>query len=737
MSATDYAAFLQTKQQWNMHTGFPCLPEDLPAALFPWQRVITAWALRKGRAAIFAGTGLGKTVMQLAWAQHIPGRVLIFAPLMVAQQTIAEAHDKLGMRVQYVQNAQSMDDDGVYITNYDRMEHFTGEQLAGIVCDESSILKSITSKTRAYLIETFAAVPYRLCCTATPAPNDIAELANHAEFLGIMKRTDMLANFFTHDDDWRLKRYARQAFYQWCASWAIALNNPSDIGFDGQAWELPAKRTQTHFQKTGWKKEGWLLPSVELGGIGDRLDVRRSTVEQRVQLAAQLAMETVGQVVIWCGLNPESTAIARLLGDEAIEITGSQKAEEKERRMGLFLSGVKRILVSKSSICGFGINLQCAATAIFLGLNDSWESWYQAVRRIWRYGQKQEVTIHVVMAEEERVVWDNIQSKEQEAVSMITELIDNMRIYEAEALQPTIAPSHDAGVIPYQESAAQTETFYTLLGDNCETIQQIATNSIGLTVTSPPFIALYQYSDTPRDIGNCRTEAEFFAHFRFVMAEVLRVTMPGRLCAMHVSQVPAMLVRDGWIGLKDFRGHLVDHMVELGWIYHGEITVDKNPQVQAVRTKAKGLMFAQKARDSAWLRPGLADYVVVFRKPGENAVPLHAEDVSNNDWITWAHPVWHGIRETRTLNAAEGRSEDDERHICPLQLDLIERCVKLWSGKGEQVLDPFAGIGSTGYVALRHDRRFIGLELKPNYYEVMLKNLDMALGDRDQLALNL
>ena len=211
MSATDYAVFLQTKQQWNMHAGLPCLPEDLPAALFPWQRVITAWALRKGRAAIFAGTGLGKTVMQLAWAQYIPGRVLIFAPLMVAQQTIAEAHDKLGMHVQYVQNAQSMGNDGVYITNYDRMEHFTGEQLSGVVCDESSILKSITSKTRAYLIETFAAVPYRLCCTATPAPNDIAELANHAEFLGIMKRTDMLANFFTHDDDWRLKRYARQA----------------------------------------------------------------------------------------------------------------------------------------------------------------------------------------------------------------------------------------------------------------------------------------------------------------------------------------------------------------------------------------------------------------------------------------------------------------------------------------------------------------------------------------------
>jgi DNA modification methylase len=220
-----------------------------------------------------------------------------------------------------------------------------------------------------------------------------------------------------------------------------------------------------------------------------------------------------------------------------------------------------------------------------------------------------------------------------------------------------------------------------------------------------------------------------------MVRELLKVTRPGRNTACHVSQVPAMLVRDGYIGMKDFRGMAVKCYQDAGWIYHGEIVIQKNPQSQAVRTKSKSLMFVQLRRDSSWLRPGLADYILLFRKPGENAVPIRPDDISNDDWIIWAHPVWYDIRENNTLNKCEARTENDERHICPLQLDAIDRCIRLWSNRGETVLSPFAGIGSEGYQAIKTGRRFVGIELKPEYAEVAMKNLRRAENESGEYEL--
>ena len=224
---------------------------------------------------------------------------------------------------------------------------------------------------------------------------------------------------------------------------------------------------------------------------------------------------------------------------------------------------------------------------------------------------------------------------------------------------------------------------------------------------------------------------EFFKHFSFVIDGLLRVLKPGRVVAMHVQQLASTLVGDGFIGLKDLRGRCVSEFVAHGWIYQGEVVIDKDPQAQAIRTHAKGLLFVQKERDSSWLRPALADYILVFRKPGENAVPIKA-DITNDEWIEWARPIWYGIRESDTLNAAEARENDDDRHICPLQLGTIERCIRLWSNPGEIVFSPFAGIGSEGYVALQQQRRFVGAELKPRYVSVARKNLALALMSRKQ-----
>ena len=262
-------------------------------------------------------------------------------------------------------------------------------------------------------------------------------------------------------------------------------------------------------------------------------------------------------------------------------------------------------------------------------------------------------------------------------------------------------------------------------GDCVEEFAALPADSIDLSVYSPPFISLYTYTASERDMGNAASKDEFFEHFGFLIRELLRVTKPGRLTCCHVQQVAAMLERDGYIGLKDFRGDTIRAFQANGWIYQGEVCIDKDPQAQAIRTKAKGLLFVQMRKDSSWSRPALADYILIFRKPGENLVPIQP-DITNEQWIEWARPIWYGIRESDTLHVAEARGEDDERHICPLQLGTIERCIRLWSNPGELVASPFAGIGSEGYEAIRLGRRFFGAELKPQYAEVAVKNMQAA-----------
>jgi hypothetical protein len=262
-------------------------------------------------------------------------------------------------------------------------------------------------------------------------------------------------------------------------------------------------------------------------------------------------------------------------------------------------------------------------------------------------------------------------------------------------------------------------------GDSCEELARLADDSVDLSVYSPPFSSLFTYSATERDIGNCSTHQEFLTHLGYIIRELARVTKRGRLTCCHISQLPSTKATHGVIGLIDLRGAMIQAFAADGWIYHGEVCIDKDPQAQAIRTHSKGLLFVQLKKDSSWLRPALADYILVFRKPGENAVAV-VPDLSNDEWIEWARPIWYGIRESDTLNAAVARENDDERHICPLQLGTIERCIRLWSNPGELVLSPFAGIGSEGYEAVRLGRRFFGCELKASYAAVAVRNLQTA-----------
>ena len=272
----------------------------------------------------------------------------------------------------------------------------------------------------------------------------------------------------------------------------------------------------------------------------------------------------------------------------------------------------------------------------------------------------------------------------------------------------------------YITDEAKGEDWTLWLGDSCERMSEMAENSIDLSVSSPPFSSLYTYSDSIRDIGNSSDRSEFVEHYGYVIRELLRVTKPGRIACVHVQQIALKKAAVGYVGLTDFRGDVIRDYIDNGWIFHGEVTVNKNPQAQAIRTKSQALMFVTKNKDSSKTRPALADYLLIFRKPGDNIVPIK-NDVSNEEWIDWAQPVWWKIRETNTLNERLGREDSDERHICPLQLDFIDRCIRLWSNKGETVFDPFSGLGSTVYEAVKLGRKGFGIELKPSYWRESVK----------------
>jgi len=710
-----YDDFLRTKGFHSERVGFDPPQEAISDVLYDFQRDTVIWGLRKGRAAIFQDCGLGKTLEQLEWARQIGGPVLIVSPLSVSEQTIREAN-KLGMAVEYVTSPGEIGG-GFYITNYERMSRMVeaADRLRGIVLDESSILKSIDGKTRKLLLENFTGIPYRLCCTATPCPNDIAELANHSEFLGVMRRVDMLASFFVHDDDgWRLRGHAHAAFYKWLASWAMAMKNPSDLGYDGSRFELPPLHIHDEIVETDWRQPGRLFPGA-LAGISDRATVRKDTVDDRVARAAEIVNGTDEQVIVWCGLNDEATAATRAIPD-AIEIKGSDSVEVKRERIFGFVSGQHRVLVTKPKIAGFGMNFQNASRMVFIGLSDSYESYYQCIRRAWRYGQTRPVHAHIVVTDHEGEIVENVRAKEIQAETLSAEIISAAKEYEMEELGRT---DNNGEAIERDEYTGSS--WQIIQGDCVDEMAGLEDESVDLSIFSPPFLSLYQYTASERDLGNSKSRDEFFQHFDFVIAELLRLTKPGRNCCVHCAQTPTKLVTHGVIGLEDFRGDLIRHYTAAGWIYHGEVCIDKCPQVQAIRTHAKGLLFVQMRKDSSWSRPGLADYILIFRKPGENAVPINP-DISNDQWIEWARPVWYGVRETNTLNAAEGRADEDDRHICPLQLDTIERCIRLWSNPGELVFSPFAGIGSEIYQAVRFGRRGLGIELKPLYAKTAAKN---------------
>jgi DNA modification methylase len=712
---------------------------DINSQLFPFQRDVVRWALGKGKAALFADCGLGKTPMQLEWARHVHrqtgGNVLIIAPLAVAQQTATEGA-KFGVEVTICREASEIQP-GINVTNYEMLHKFSPEAFVGLVLDESSILKAYGGTYRKQLTEFAERIPYRLACTATPAPNDLIEVINHAEFLGVMRGKEMIALFFTQDGNtthaWRLKGHAKRDFWSWMATWCVAIRKPSDLGYDDGRFTLPELRIHQETVEVTPDNLTTLFP-MEATTLQERLKARRESIGDRVARCADLVSGSEEPWIIWCNLNRESEMLTRAIPG-AVEVTGSDSPEAKEKAMLDFTAGRIRVLVTKPSIAGFGMNWQHCAKVAFVGLSDSWEQYYQAVRRCWRFGQTRAVDVYLITAETEGAVVANINRKEREAASMFEEIVDHMAGLQ---LGETTRQEMD-----YQEDTVTGPAWTLHLGDSIRAIDKVETESVGFSIFSPPFPGMYAYTNSVHDIGNCEHIEQMISHFRFLVGpdKLLRVLKAGRICAIHLTQLTAMLSRDGYIGIKDYRGRVINMMEEAGWIYHGEATIDKNPQVQAVRNKERGLLFKTLATDSSHMRMALADYLIYFRKPGTNQDPIPAGMspkynpeggwITEEEWIEWASPVWYrqtqdypgGIRETDVLNVRQARESDDERHLCPLQLGVIERGVKLWSNPGDLVLSPFAGIGSEGYQSVLLGRRFVGIELKASYWRVAQENL--------------
>jgi hypothetical protein len=428
-----YADFLARKRR--VYTGAGIEAPDLPSALYPWQAAIVRWALKKGRAAIFADCGLGKTFMQIAWADALRVPTLFLAPLCVAEQTVAEA-EKLGIAVHYAQDADQARGHRLVITNYERLEKFDLSVFKAVVLDESSILKAFDGKMRSALIAGFANTRYRLCCTATPSPNDITELANHAEFLGLQTRPEFLATWFINIQNdtngktkgWRMKRHAVEPLYRWMASWAVALRSPADLGYDEAGFRLPPLRFHDAVLPVVGPIGDGLFPEMGAKGLSGRLAARRTSLEDRVSTVASL-VEQPGQWLLWCGLNTESEALARAIPG-AVAVDGSDSYAEKVVAVQGFVAGQIRVLISKLKILGYGMNFQHCHQMAFVGISDSYEQYYQGIRRCWRYGQLSPVDVHIVVSEAERQVVENVRRKELAASALADGLLQHLAVFE-------------------------------------------------------------------------------------------------------------------------------------------------------------------------------------------------------------------------------------------------------------------------------------------------------------------
>lgn len=901
-----YEDFVKNKLRKAQPSGFtPTLPMN--EKLFDWQKTIVAHAVKLGRCALFEDCGLGKAVQQMEWARQVcaktGGKVLILAPIGVTNQTQEVEAPKFGYEVTRCKFGTDVKD-GINITNYERLHLFDDIEFDGVVLDESSILKSFDGKTRKRLTERFASTPYRLCCTATPAPNDFTELGQHADFLGVCSPAQMLATYFINDTydtgTWRVKGHAEESFWKWVSSWAVCLSKPSDIGFKDDGFDLPElsiepiwvdvdeiaevrsegelfrvantsattinkemrlslqercevvksimcgnlntqspegknisaiqpkesgenhkaenqkktaltckdiitetkpdgteeagmnktestlkkgrstppmRRTGTkssNEQKNGHQSEeikkvkesehtesqsvnltqcseskNTNVKSVDLQISQNQNFSQSLTTATKQALSEDYCAETATvesdtlrtpqdscelrrytsneQWAVWVNLNDEQDCLESILDkDETVSIRGASSEAAKINGERRWRTGVKKTLVTKGSIFGYGMNFQhCHNLIVFPTY--SHEDFYQIVRRFYRFGQKEMVKCFLILPRTAHAVLNALNRKKDQH-----ELMQKMMRYTREA----IGVEKVKDIKMNTKIETRTEGNWTMhLGDCVRVAKTFKDESIGFSVFSPPFADLFTYSEDVQDMGNCSSMDDFMVQFGYLIDELHRVMMPGREIAVHCCDLLATKWKDGAIEFKNFSDVIYQAFHKRGFLFHSRVCIWKSPVTEMQRTKAHGLLYKTLQKDSSNSRVGSADYLLVFRKRGENPVPIvHTpDDLPLDLWQEIASPVWMTVDQGNVLNGRNCKEQKDERHICPLQIDVINRALILWSMKDDLVFSPFAGIGSEGYCAVKMGRKFVGSELKQSYFEQACVNLNAAMEESKTL----
>lgn len=713
----DYKKFLESKRKTFIESGFDINENELNENLFDFQRFIVKTALKKGRFAIFADCGLGKTLMQLSWSNavynHTGKKVLILAPLAVSAQTKQEA-EKFGI------DMNSFD-----ITNYEQLSKIDCSIYSGVVLDESSILKNYNGSTKQLILDTFKNHKFKLACTATPSPNDHIELGNHAEFLNVMTSKEMVSIFFINDafnkdhtiSKWRLKKHSTKDFWNWVSSWSLMLSNPSDIGFIGKGYVLPElfmNELQIDVEK---QSNGKLFNDIKVSAT-DFYKELKVTQENRVKAVAEILNNSNESFIVWIKSNEEEKELLSLVPD-AVAVNGSDKPELKEKRLLGFANNEFRILVTKTKIAQFGLNYQHCKNQIFLSFDFSFEGLYQAIRRSWRFGQKNNVNVTLVTVETMGNVIEAIKDKQVK--------FENMQKEMQRAMNEANAKIHATD----ENFRTEKGTNWTLVnGDSTQFIKTIEDNSIDYTFFSPPFSDLYMYSSDVRDLSNNSSYDEFFKHFEYMIPELLRITKEGRLLSMHCTQLSKSKGRDGKLEIIDFRGDLIRAMQKYGWTFHAEVAIWKDPKIIAQRTKNMQLLHATTKKDSTVNRMGFPDYLLTFKKDGINAEPVN-HDKNGIDFSYWckiAEPIWleGEIDASDVLSIKDAKAEHDEKHMTPTQKEPIKRLLELYTNPNDLVFSPFNGIGTEGYVSIENKRRYIGCELKESYFDLSCVNLKNA-----------
>jgi len=715
---TTYLEILESKKKRIQDAGFDVHPEQLNPALFDFQRHIVKTALKKGRYAIFADCGLGKTLMQLEWARHITMHtnepVLILCPLAVAGQTIKEGV-KFGIDVQRLRS--DVFGHGIFITNYEQLDNIDCTQFAGIVLDESSILKTFTGKTKKAIIENFKETPYKLACTATPSPNDLNEIGNHSEFLAILDAQDMRSRWFVREEgmnNYRLKSHAKTDFYSWVSSWATMLAKPSDIGFSAEGYNLPSLNFLEQVIATGRTAEGRLFADGIVNATNFNQELRLTMIE-RLEKVAEIVNESDEPFLVWIRHNEEGVKLRALIPG-AVEVSGSDTADIKEARLLGFANGEYRVLITKQKIAQFGMNFQNCNNQVFASLDFSFESLYQSIRRSYRFGQKKSVNIYIITTDTMENVIASINRKQNQFEEMQTEMNQSIN-HKKYGLRET-----------YEFSEYKDGNMWLMHGDSVQEIDRIPDNSLDLIVFSPPFSSLFTYSDYIQDMGNCESHDEFFEQYKFLLRKMYKKLKPGRLMCCHTKDLGVYKNSSGFTGMYDFTGEHTRAVLDCEFKLHSKITIWTDPVLEMQRTKTQRLLYKTLTSDSSYTGIGMAEYITVFRKwdgiedEWEPVTNLNRQNFPLDVWQKWASPVWMDIRRTDVLNGKEGTDMGDEKHIAPLQLEVIHRLVNLWSNKGETVFTPFLGIGSEAYMALKNERKAIGIELKDSYFDVAVRN---------------